>query len=76
MKGRKGVGGLNFQACYSLTIATTPQSMMNAKFSQQKFWHYHENPLSMTILMILRNLNLSFKSVSFHCGIYVKGNIT
>ena len=35
-----------------LTLATTFPSIMNAKLSWQRFWHYHKNKLVMTMPMI------------------------
>ena len=39
-----------------LILGATLQSMMNAKLSEQRFWHCHENGLIKTIQMIPHNL--------------------
>ena len=41
---------------------TTLYSILNAKLSQHKFWHCHENRLIKTIQTIPHNLYVSFKS--------------
>ena len=51
---------------------TTLQSMMNAKLSQHRFWHCHENGLIKTIQTITHNLFLSFKSASLYSLLWIK----
>ena len=48
---------------------TTLQSLMNAKVSQHKFWHCHENGLIKTIKMIPHNLYLNVKLTFLYCGL-------
>ena len=43
--------------------------MMNAKLSQHRFWHCHENELIKTIQMITHNLYVSVKLTSLYCGL-------
>ena len=43
---------------------TTLQSVRNARLSQQRFWHCHENRITKTIP---HNLYVSFKSASIYC---------
>ena len=49
-------------------IPTTLQSIMNAKVSQHKFWHCHENGLIKMIQTIPHNLYVSVKLTSLYCG--------
>ena len=44
---------------------------MNAKLSQQRFWHCHENGLIKTIQMIPHNLYVSVKLTSLYCGLRI-----
>ena len=44
---------------------------MNAKVSQHKFWHCHENGLIMTIQTIPPNLYVSVKLTSLYCGLRI-----
>ena len=48
---------------------TTLQYIMNAKLSQHRFWHCHENGLIKTIQTIPHNLYVSFKLASLYCGL-------
>ena len=41
---------------------------MNAKLSQQTFWHYNENGIIKTIKTIPHNLKVGFKLTSLYCG--------
>ena len=50
-------------------LATTLQSMMNAKLSKHGFWHCHENGLIKTIQTIPHNLYVSVKLTSLYCGL-------
>ena len=43
---------------------TTLQSVRNARLSQQRFWHCHENRITKTIP---HNLYVSFKSAPLYC---------
>ena len=65
---------LNFYALHhSIFVATedltTLQSIMNAIFSQRRFWHCNENGLIKTIQMIPHNLYVSVKFNSLYCGL-------
>ena len=55
-------------SCHALYI-TTLQSMMDAKLSQQRFRHCHENWLIKTIQTISHKLYVSFKSASLYWGL-------
>ena len=42
---------------------------MNAKLSQHRFWHCHENGLIKTIQTIPHNLYVSVKLTFLYCGL-------
>ena len=54
-----------------LSRYTTLQSKMNAKLSEQRFWHCYENGLIKTIQMIPHNLYVSVKLTSLYCGLRI-----
>ena len=51
-----------------ILTGTTLQSM-NAKLSEQKFWHCYENGLMKTIQMIPHILYVSVKLTALYCGL-------
>ena len=60
----------NSTACFAWERPlTTLQSIMNAIFSQRRFWHCNENGLIKTIQMIPHNLYVSVKFNSLYCGL-------
>ena len=44
-------------------------SLINAKFSQQRFWHCYENTLTKRIQTIPHSLFVSFKFAYLYCGL-------
>ena len=52
---------------YQTIYITTLQSMVNAKLSKQRFWHFYENGLIKTIQTIPHNLQVSVKLTSLYC---------
>ena len=49
--------------------STFLQSIMNAKLSQHRFWHCHENELIQTIQTIPHILLVSVKTASLYLGL-------
>ena len=47
-------------------LATTLQSIMNAKLDLHRFWYYHENGLIKTIQTIVYNEYVSIKWTSLY----------
>ena len=58
----------NSKARNNLKRNSSILSMMNAKLSQQRFRHCHENGLIKMIQTIPHNLHVSFKLTSLYCG--------
>ena len=55
--------------CFVNVFYTTLQSLMNAKLSQHRFCHCHENGLIATIQTIPHNLYVGVKLTSLYCGL-------
>ena len=51
---------------FALLLRTTLQYIMNAKLSNQRFWHFYENGLIKTNQTIPHNLYVSVKSTSLY----------